>query len=373
VVNVYNFLLTETLYRTNILKKTILIYLTVGVLFCFSIKLVDAQSRLFRIKQLDSLVTNLDKSIIRNLDSVHFHIHQFGRNDFERIFMFYGLIAIHYEYDQERFKQRSRTPYTHYYTAYNRSGVCNDFARLFKELCDRSNIPCVVATGKVKLTAIETIFQLFVSKKINRRHAWNIVRYNREWHLMDPTWANVSYTEKLYANDSNGKRNNVGKIEVVNRYYFNISSEQLYAKRKAFHPAFYLDSTVYTYKTAWKKSKKKEELFNKYDYDGILSELGTHSYYDLLPKYNAELKYYFKGSKIPNSLYYLTSFIKSKRTRYNPITIEACDAHFEKLKAVQVYLNSNSGGNINNSNHNIEVENIKKELIRKKNKKLEIK
>jgi len=64
-------------------------------------------------------------------------------------------------------------------TIFRKKGVCDGYARLFKTLCTHAGIQCVVVTGKAKT---------FLDKQL-MPHAWNAVRLEGKWQLVDPTWA----------------------------------------------------------------------------------------------------------------------------------------------------------------------------------------
>jgi hypothetical protein len=64
-------------------------------------------------------------------------------------------------------------------TIFRRKGVCDGYARLFKSLCIYAGIQCVVVNGKAKTILSEQL----------EGHAWNAVRLEGKWQLVDPTWA----------------------------------------------------------------------------------------------------------------------------------------------------------------------------------------
>lgn len=293
-----------------------------------------------RDRELDSIVTNIDKEILINLDSVHKYLHNIGRTDRERVFLYYGLIGAHYKYDKKRMWESSKKSieYTPYYTAYKRSGVCRDFAALLKDLCDRSNIPSIVAHGKVKESFLRTLFTFVTLKYKHSNHAWNIVKYEDSWHLFDPTWTKVDSIGKYYKVDENGKEKCVAKVKRVNRDYFDAFYEEMYAKRKAEHPAYYSSSIVYSYKTVRRKKRKREVFYNEYNYDSILDSLSVNQFYKFSDEFNNESIIYSKNSSKVYNLNYLFSFLENKRTKFNPITIKECKSHLEQLEALLIYM-----------------------------------
>ena len=129
-----------------------------------------------RQKQLDSFVTNLPRDYVRDLDSAHYYMNREGRNNEERVFMFYGFFGIHFKYDHNRAVQKQDVKeYSPYYTCRKRSGVCRDFSVLFKELCDRSGIPCFIALGRAKPGMKRALKDIVFMRMRAPSHAWNVV------------------------------------------------------------------------------------------------------------------------------------------------------------------------------------------------------
>jgi len=64
-------------------------------------------------------------------------------------------------------------------TVYLKKAVCEGYARLFKSLCIHSGIQCVVVSGKAKTLLSDQL----------AGHAWNAVKLDGKWQLVDPTWA----------------------------------------------------------------------------------------------------------------------------------------------------------------------------------------
>lgn len=68
-------------------------------------------------------------------------------------------------------------------TFVNRKSVCTGYAELFCKMCKLAGIDSVfVVIGCVKKESRE------VKEIRDDRHAWNIVKYSGEWHIVDCTW-----------------------------------------------------------------------------------------------------------------------------------------------------------------------------------------
>jgi hypothetical protein len=56
-------------------------------------------------------------------------------------------------------------------------GVCADYSRLFQKMCESAGLESVTVTG-TSSTRLDR----------NGKHAWNAVKFDGSWHLMDATW-----------------------------------------------------------------------------------------------------------------------------------------------------------------------------------------
>ncbi|MCF6307678.1 MAG: hypothetical protein L3J09_06965 [Flavobacteriaceae bacterium] len=67
-----------------------------------------------------------------------------------------------------------------------KKAVCIGFSSLYKMFMDSSDIDCVIITGHVK-----TIENLTLELELddNYRHAWNTIKINNFWLLVDTTWS----------------------------------------------------------------------------------------------------------------------------------------------------------------------------------------
>lgn len=70
---------------------------------------------------------------------------------------------------------------------FSKQGVCEEYAQSLKKLCDLLGIEAIVLTGYVRNTAYEIDR---VSNSTN--HAWNAVKVDDKWMIIDATWASGS-------------------------------------------------------------------------------------------------------------------------------------------------------------------------------------
>jgi transglutaminase/protease-like cytokinesis protein 3 len=68
-------------------------------------------------------------------------------------------------------------------TIKKKKAVCQGYSTLFKYLCDKAGVECVIVYGASKTNKYD------IGKMPKEYdHAWNAVRINNEWKLIDVTW-----------------------------------------------------------------------------------------------------------------------------------------------------------------------------------------
>ena len=60
-----------------------------------------------------------------------------------------------------------------------REGICENYAALFTDICEKTGIPTFVVEGYVKMG----------NQVVSLSHAWCVARIDTTWYLFDPTWA----------------------------------------------------------------------------------------------------------------------------------------------------------------------------------------
>ncbi len=71
------------------------------------------------------------------------------------------------------------------------AAICDGYARLFKTLCSYSGIKAEVITGMGK-TGVEDI------EKYDSNHAWNSVKINEKWYLLDACWGSGDCDDSVF-------------------------------------------------------------------------------------------------------------------------------------------------------------------------------
>ena len=111
----------------------------------------------------------------------------------ELIEILYYWISNNISYDVEGYSKTDYGAVDGLSVLKTRKTVCQGYAELFKLLCDKANIECVIITGYGKGYGYDG------TREDKPNHAWNAVKLNNQWKLVDVTWGS-GYIEAV--NDS---------------------------------------------------------------------------------------------------------------------------------------------------------------------------
>lgn len=144
-------------------------------------------------KSIDEHALNTPDNVQNDVEKLTNYLIEPANTDLEKIRAFYVWIADNIEYDVKLFFS-SIIP-TEEITAVDvlKSGksVCQGYSELFKTMCEISGITCYIIPGYSKGYGWNPNRSFHTSD-----HAWNAVKINNEWKLLDVTWASGYLNEK---------------------------------------------------------------------------------------------------------------------------------------------------------------------------------
>lgn len=119
-----------------------------------------------------------------------------ARNDLEKARAIYTWMATHITYDNERYNKNDLAFYTKINLAEDallyRKSICTGYAQLFQALAEYAGLECEVVQGYVRQPQ-----DIGASlPKIN--HAWNAIKIQGNWYVMDVTWAAVDEVKTIH-------------------------------------------------------------------------------------------------------------------------------------------------------------------------------
>ncbi len=119
-------------------------------------------------KEIDEAIEYVSKSENQILSTIT------EKNDYYKIVKAHNWIVDNVEYNMEDSVNNSNI----YGALYDKKVVCEGYARLFKSLMDKLEIPCVLVSG----TGVDS------KTGESENHAWNYVYLKGNWYAMDVTW-----------------------------------------------------------------------------------------------------------------------------------------------------------------------------------------
>lgn len=193
----------------------LLLFLTFNT-FSQSFKQVDAKvSNYPRFSRVENLANQIEKDFTSDIDKVRAAFFWLTKNIRYNIKEFYNprqrTYSFSYSSEEEKNKKLQFLKDELVANTFsNKTGVCEEYAQSLKKICDLLNIESEVIKGYVRNDASEIGNILYATN-----HAWNAVKIDKKWILLDATWA-AGY-------EYNGKW-----IREFNDYFFNIPKSKIF-------------------------------------------------------------------------------------------------------------------------------------------------
>ena len=148
------------------------IYLILFFLNCFG---VYSQNNNIDYKKADSIALNFQRNKYYFYSETAQELTESFSTEKEKCRAIFRWITnnIKYDYEVKNDHKKDRVdPLVVYKT---KKAVCAGYASLFQAMCDEVKIKCLYISGEAKSSGIG--------------HAWNIVKLDGYWYVMDVTWA----------------------------------------------------------------------------------------------------------------------------------------------------------------------------------------
>jgi hypothetical protein len=129
----------------------------------------------------------------------------------DRAWIVFYWVSQNIEYDVEAYFSGNIRHQTSADIFANRKGVCDAFGTIFETLCTAVQIECKKISGYAKGYS----FKLGQTSFTQTNHAWNVIRLDGHWYLVDSTWG----TGHLDSNNCNRKE--------LQTFYFLVPPEQM--------------------------------------------------------------------------------------------------------------------------------------------------
>ncbi|MDB5284321.1 MAG: hypothetical protein JWO06_3396 [Bacteroidota bacterium] len=134
-------------------------------------------------KAIDKYARATPKTAESSITSLATYLKKGAKNDIEKARSIYSWIANNIHYDDNGYNTKNYSDVSPNAVFKNRVAVCEGYSRLYKALADSMGLEAQVISGYAKA------FGYNVSEKItSTNHAWNAVKADGKWRLMDVTW-----------------------------------------------------------------------------------------------------------------------------------------------------------------------------------------
>jgi len=161
------------------------------VIICIFIKInIDAQNSIHHKKielYVDSVFCGMEVEV--PVDTLAVKLVNKEWDEEEKVYAIYYWISSNIQYDYESFKNGAGIKNTMENDIVNetfkqKKAVCEGYSYLFKHMCDIVGVESMIIIGYSRYELYEAGMPLN-----SPTHAWNAVKINNRWKLLDATWA----------------------------------------------------------------------------------------------------------------------------------------------------------------------------------------
>lgn len=164
----------------------------------------------YNFTEIDRHALNAPASLKDSIKSLALYLSEPTRNDLEKARAIFIWIATNVYYDIEGYRTHDYGDISPEGVLKSGKAVCSGYAGLFKTLAENMGLDCIEISGICKGLGYKTGEKMI--KKSN--HAWNAVKINGKYHLIDSTWGAGFVMNNNY-------------YHKTNEYYFCVAPEEL--------------------------------------------------------------------------------------------------------------------------------------------------
>ena len=150
-------------------------------------------------QEIDQYALGTPESVAKSIDSLAAYLVQPAKNDFEKTRAIYRWITQNISYDFSAYLTKSYGSTKATDVLVGRSSVCQGYSTLFNALATSAGLEVVTISGWAKGYSYNAGDQ--ITGPTN--HAWNAVKINDGWYLIDSTWGAGSIIQQRFVREFN--------------------------------------------------------------------------------------------------------------------------------------------------------------------------
>jgi len=146
---------------------------------------------------IDQHALGTPDSLAKSIDSLAAYLVQPAKNDLEKARAIYRWITQNISYDFSAYLTKNYSSTKARDVLVSRSSVCQGYSSLFNALADSAGLEVVTISGWAKGYSYSAGDQIIGPTN----HAWNAVKINGGWYLIDSTWGAGSIVEQRFVRE----------------------------------------------------------------------------------------------------------------------------------------------------------------------------
>jgi hypothetical protein len=168
----------------NTIRKLIFRGAPTLIIWLLPTALLHAESNTREFERIDRLALSVPEIAARNVPDLARHLTSNARNDREKARAIFRWLTANIEYDTVGFFRGDYGNLTPEGVLHSRKAVCSGYAQLFASLAEIAGLEVRKISGYSKGYG----YSQGDSLPTQSNHAWNAVKIEGRWHLLDATW-----------------------------------------------------------------------------------------------------------------------------------------------------------------------------------------
>ncbi len=171
-------------FKPSVPANRVFRYIVKALILClFHSPNIKAQDSL-RYGPIDAYAIQSAKALEHDLPHLVAQLIAPAKNDFEKARSLFTWLVHYLQFDDKAYRKgNKRLNRNTDDILRRRKAVCFGYAQLYRQLCKQAALPCYIISGYSKQSPVDQ------QRHEQPNHAWNAVKLEGRWYLLDATWA----------------------------------------------------------------------------------------------------------------------------------------------------------------------------------------